>query len=82
MFNNEFSDASIEAILNFIDYCHKVMGLNDNFNDVIVALTETIEAQKSGKFKPRIDKILNSKSTMKISLREVFQLSYLPKIYI
>ena len=79
LFNNEFSDASIEAILNFIDYCHKVMGLNDNFNDVIVALTEIIEAQKSGKFKPRIDKILNSKSTMKISLREVFPAEgYLP----
>ncbi len=55
------------------------MGLNDNFSDVIIALTEIIEAQKSGKFKPRIDKILNSKSTMKISLREVFPSEgYLP----
>ena len=79
LFNNEFSDASIEAILNFVDYCYKVMGLNDNFSDVIIALTEIIEAQKSGKFKPRIDKILNSKSTMKISLREVFPSEgYLP----
>lgn len=79
LFNNEFSDSSIEAILNFIDYCHKVLGLNDNFNDVIMALTEIIETQKSGRFKPRIDKILNSKSTMKISLREVFPSDgYLP----
>jgi predicted DNA-binding transcriptional regulator YafY len=79
LFNNEFSDISIEAILNFIDYCHKVMGLNDNFTDVILALSEIIETQKSGKFKPRIDKILNSKSTMKISLREVFPSEgYLP----
>lgn len=79
LFNNEFSDASIEAILNFVDYCYKVMGLNDNFSDVIIALTEIIESQKSGKFKSRIDKILNSKSTMKISLREVFPSEgYLP----
>ena len=51
------------------------MGLNDNFEHVINALYEMLESQKGGRYKDRLDKIINSKSTMKISMRQVFQWS-------
>ena len=74
LFNNEFTKSTIESIFYLIEYFQRVMGLNDNFEHVINALYEMLESQKGGRYKDRLDKIINSKSTMKISLRQVFSM--------
>lgn len=74
LFNNEFTQSTIEAIFYMIEYFKKVMGLNDNFEHVINALYEMLESQKGGRYKDRLENLLVSKSTMKISLRQVFSM--------
>lgn len=74
LFNNEFTESTIEAIFYIIEYFNKVMGLNDNFEHVINALCEMLESQKGGRYKDKLQILLNSKSTMKISLRQVFSM--------
>ena len=31
LFNNEFTDRSVNSILSFINYCYKISGLHENF---------------------------------------------------
>jgi len=74
LFNNEFTESTIDGLFYMIEYFQKVMGLNDNFENVLGALYEMLESQKAGRYKDRLDRLINSKSTMKISLRQVFSM--------
>ena len=74
LFNNEFTESTIDGLFYMIEYFQKVMGLNDNFENVIGALCEMLESQKGGRYKERLDRLINSKSSMKISLRQVFSM--------